>query len=54
MTIKTLSDCAQCPALKICDAHLTGGIHKHQEGADPCQVSLLDRMQSRIQGLVLP
>jgi hypothetical protein len=54
MSLKTLSDCAQCPALKICDAHITGGVHKHREGMDPCEVSLADRMQSRIEGLVSP
>jgi hypothetical protein len=54
MSLKTLSDCASCEALKFCDAHITGGVHKHREGMDPCEVSLLDRMQSRIQGLVSP
>jgi hypothetical protein len=52
MSLKTLNDCARCPALKFCDAHVTGGIHKHREGMDPCEVSLEDRMQSRIEGLV--
>lgn len=42
MTTKTLADCAWCPCLKICDAHITGGIHKHEEGMDPCQVSLVE------------
>lgn len=52
MSLKTLTDCAQCSYLKFCDAHITGGIHKHLEGTDPCQVSLVDRMQGRIQGLI--
>jgi hypothetical protein len=36
MTTKTLSDCAQCPRLVNCDAHITGGVHKHQEEPDHC------------------
>jgi hypothetical protein len=36
MTTKTLSDCAQCPHLVNCDAHITGGIHKHQEEPTRC------------------
>ncbi len=49
MTRKTLSDCAQCEALMICDAHVTGGAHKHREGVDPCEVSMQDRMLSRLE-----
>jgi hypothetical protein len=36
MTTKTLSDCAQCPHLVNCDAHITGGNHKHQEEPARC------------------
>jgi hypothetical protein len=37
---KTLFDCAECPHLKTCDAHITDGTHKHREGPEPCRVVL--------------
>ncbi len=40
MTLKTLSDCTRCPYLTDCDAHITEGTHKHQEGSDPCKLDL--------------
>jgi hypothetical protein len=49
MTRKTLKDCAVCPTVGCCDAHITGGTHKHREGVDPCQVSMQDRMLSRLE-----
>lgn len=40
MVIKTLSDCTQCPHMTECDAHISGGTHKHQKGPDPCEMIL--------------
>ena len=36
--IRTIRDCAICPDLKDCDAHITGGLKKHREGPNPCRV----------------
>lgn len=36
----TLPDCARCPMLKKCDAHITGGTWPHRKGIDPCIVDL--------------
>jgi hypothetical protein len=45
MTTKTLFDCAQCPHLVNCDAHITGGIHKH--GEEPaCCAPIIDAEKS--------
>jgi len=41
MTTKTLSDCARCPVLRICTAHITDGTWDHRKGADPCRVNPL-------------
>lgn len=38
MTKKTLKDCARCPVLSFCDAHITGGEWEHRKGIDPCEV----------------
>jgi len=35
----TLADCAKCPIVSICDAHITGGEWKHRAGVNPCKVS---------------
>jgi len=38
MTFKTLLDCRKCPHLAQCDAHISGGTHKHDEGLKPCKL----------------
>jgi hypothetical protein len=38
MVLKTLSDCTRCPHIAECDAHISGGQHKHLEGPDPCEL----------------
>ena len=40
MVLKTFSDCTQCPFITKCDAHISGGTHKHQEGPDPCEMNI--------------
>jgi len=37
----TITDCVrnQCPMLKKCTAHITGGSWPHNKGTDPCVVS---------------
>jgi hypothetical protein len=52
MTAKTLSDCAQCPHLVNCDAHITGGIHRHQEEPDRC-APIIDAEKSNEALLIL-
>lgn len=42
MTLKTLADCAQCPNVTRCTAHVTGGSWHYDKGADPCQVVVRD------------
>ena len=32
----TPADCAGCPALTKCTAHITGGTWDHRKGVDPC------------------
>jgi hypothetical protein len=39
MTARTFQDCARCPHLSRCDAHITGGTHRHREGRDPCSLA---------------
>lgn len=38
MPLKTLSDCAECPVVGMCSAHVTDGEWEHDEGVDPCVV----------------
>ena len=38
MTRKILSDCARCPVLRFCSAHVTGGEWDHRKGVEPCEV----------------
>ena len=38
MTLKTLQDCAKCPNVSRCTAHITGGSWHYDKGADPCQL----------------
>ena len=38
MAIKTLSDCAECPVIQFCSAHVIDGEWEHDEGIDPCIV----------------
>jgi hypothetical protein len=33
---KTLADCAACPVLRLCDAHVTNGEWHHARGVRPC------------------
>lgn len=40
MTLKTFSDCRRCQYLDTCDAHITGGNHKHSAGPDTCELDL--------------
>ena len=42
MTRKTFLDCAICSHQTECDAHITGGTHKHEEGEDPCRLLLYE------------
>src|SRR5512138_3675853 len=35
---KTIKNCAGCPKLTKCDAHISGGQYKHREGPEPCTV----------------
>jgi hypothetical protein len=37
---KTLTKCSACPAVSICDAHITGGTWPHAKGISPCKVVL--------------
>jgi hypothetical protein len=34
MSIKTLKDCAQCPVVTICSAHIHDGGWEHDTGVD--------------------
>jgi len=34
--LTTFADCAQCPVLRCCDAHVTGGSWQHAGGKEPC------------------
>ena len=36
--VVTLADCARCPLVSICDAHITGGEWKHRKGVNPCTI----------------
>ena len=38
--VKTLADCARCPLVSLCDAHITNGEWKHRSGVNPCKVIL--------------
>lgn len=38
MTTKTLADCAACPMVSHCSAHVSDGEWEHDEGVDPCVV----------------
>jgi hypothetical protein len=38
MSRKTPEDCAQCPTLTRCTAHISGGSWPHNKGVDPCVV----------------
>jgi hypothetical protein len=38
MAIKTFDDCARCPVLPICSAHIATGQWEHDKGIDPCVV----------------
>lgn len=42
MTKKTLTDCAKCSHLLVCDAHVIDGGWKHRQGIDPCIVVIDD------------
>ncbi len=42
MTKKTFLDCIKCMHLVECDAHITGGVHKHSKGSNPCYL-VIDR-----------
>lgn len=34
----TFADCAQCPVLRHCSAHIATGEWEHDKGIDPCVV----------------
>jgi hypothetical protein len=38
MVLKTLSDCTRCWHIAECDAHISGGNHKHLEEPNPCEL----------------
>ena len=38
MAFKTISDCTHCPKLAECDAHISLGSHRHNEGPHPCNL----------------
>lgn len=48
MSVKTLSDCAKCPVVSYCDAHITGGTWPHAKGIDPCKVRIQDKGVDRV------
>lgn len=35
--VKTVKECAACPVVAMCDAHITGGSWHHRQGAHPCK-----------------
>ena len=43
MPEKTLSDCAACPVIRYCDAHVIGGEWQHSGGVNPCRISLKEK-----------
>jgi hypothetical protein len=45
----TLSDCARCPVLRICTAHVSDGTWPYDKGIDPCRVHL-DRDRIMVAG----
>ena len=36
----TLEDCARCPVLRICSAHISNGAWQYDRGIDPCRVDI--------------
>jgi hypothetical protein len=46
MTYKTLKDCMTCPYLINCDAHVSGGTHRHEDEPDPCELDLKSSSKS--------
>jgi hypothetical protein len=38
MSLKTLADCAECPVMPLCSAHVPEGSWEHDEGIDPCVI----------------
>jgi len=40
--VKTAKECAACPVVGICDAHITGGSWHHRQGAHPCKPKISD------------
>ena len=36
----TLEDCARCPVLRICSAHISNGAWQYDSGIDPCRVDI--------------
>jgi len=38
MTFKTILDCTRCSKLTECDAHMSDGKYKHNEGSNPCRL----------------
>ena len=40
MSDKTLADCARCPMVSHCTAHVTGGSWDFTKGVDPCRIKM--------------
>jgi len=38
----TEKDCAKCPVLRFCSAHITGGSWNPRTGVDPCEIEITD------------
>jgi ferredoxin-like protein FixX len=44
----TMEHCAECPAVSMCDAHITDGAWKHRKGQRHCKVVRENRSDSQI------
>ena len=40
MPTVTLQDCAKCPMVSKCTAHITGGSWDYSKGVDPCRIKM--------------
>jgi hypothetical protein len=49
--VVTLADCARCPLVSMCDAHITDGEWKHCAGVNPCVIVTRDDAAARLNGL---
>ena len=44
----TMEHCSECPAVSMCDAHITDGAWKHRKGQRHCKVVRENRSDSQI------